>query len=347
MKESIRALLLEGIQEGKFPGCQYAIVTPNSIDFDYVGQKQLVPTVEATLGNEIYDVASLSKVVSTTTLTLKLVEKGLLSFETTVSSVLPRFKHEHITIKDLLGHCSGLPADIKNAKALKNKDEVFEKIYAMDLIYETGKDYVYSDCGFILLGEIIETITKEKINILAEAWIFKPLGMKDSSYLPDLSRVVPTELRADDVYQGLLKGKVHDEKSFAMGGLSGHAGLFSTASDLAIFIQSILNDEFVLGKEMTTYLFKPIISKEISGLMVTRTYGWLKPDKGSFAGHFHDLNETIGHTGFTGCHMFIDRKNKIGFVLLSNAVHPKRELNGIIPLRSKIGDIIYQKGGIL
>src|SRR5690606_3432845 len=180
---------------------------------------------------------------------------------------------------------------------------VLNRIYDMDLFYETGRDYVYSDCGYILLGEIVKLLYGKEINEAALEVIFEPLNMKDTSYRPNLSRVVPTEVREDDVFNGLLKGRVHDEKSFAMDGLSGHAGLFSTAYDLGLFIQAILNETFVLNREITEYMFTPIISKEINGLNVTRTYGWLKPDKGSFAGNLHDLKETIGHTGFTGCHL--------------------------------------------
>src|SRR5690606_2485951 len=139
-----------------------------------------------------------------------------------------------------------------------------------------------------------------------------------------------------------LKGQVHDEKSYLLGGLSGHAGLFSTAYDIGLFIQSILKDDFVLNKQLTDMLFDPVITDDSLGYKVTRTLGYLKPYDDSFAGKYCDLEQTMDNTCFTGCHMIIDKKNELGFILVSNAVQPKRNLNQIIGLRNEIGNIIYQ-----
>jgi len=166
--------------------------------------------------------------------------------------------------------------------------------------------------------------------------------MKDTSYYPDINRCAPTEVRDDDVYQGLLCGKVHDEKAFALGE-SGHAGLFSTVPDLLKFMNASLNHEFPLKDETLDLLFKvQQIKPDLNGRILKRALGWDKPTEGSSAGDNRCFDDTILHTGFTGCNMFIDRLQGVGFVMLSNAVHPKRTQNKIIGYRRKIGNMILK-----
>ncbi len=343
MFEEIRELLSKGVKNNHFPGASYAIVNKDGLlHSDFVGYKQTYPQKIHNQGNEIYDCASLTKVICTTTMIMKLIEENKLSLDSKVIVYLPMFKHQDITIYHLLTHTSGLPADIPNAKALRNKEDVVSKVFQFELINEVGKHIVYSDIGFILLGFIIEKITNKPLNEYAEEVIFSLLNMKDSSYNPIKELCAPTEYRDDEIYKGLLQGRVHDEKSYALNGISGHAGLFSTSKDIAKFILSILNnDELVLKKETVNELF---ILRETdtgkSGNLLVRTLGWDKPTKGGTAGDNVSFEDTIVHTGFTGCNMWIDRKKGIGFVMLSNAVHPKREENGITKYRNKIGNII-------
>jgi len=345
MYQKIKELLEPAVKENFFPGASWCVVHGNGDVFcDYVGYKSLEPEKVLNQGNEIYDVASLTKVISTTTMVMKLIENNLLSLDTEVQKILPRFKHQGITIYHLLTHCSGLPADISRASKLKDKEEVLDRIFSMDLIYMTGEHIVYSDIGFILLGLIIEKITKLSLNDYASLMIFKPLGMKDTSYHPNKERCAPTEQRDDDVYQGMLQGLVHDEKSFALGGEAGHAGLFSTPKDISKFILSILQDKFILSRKMTHELFTLRETKtNLKGDILTRALGWDKPQKGGSAGDLISMEDSIIHTGFTGCNMFIDLKHQIGFVLLSNAVHPKRDKNQIIQFRNQIGNMILQE----
>jgi len=342
MMDKLKVFLQNAVDNNKFPGAHYAYVTQDNIITDFVGYKQTYPTKEALKGDEVYDVASLTKVISTTTLVMKLIELGKLSLDTKINTLLKRYKHPNTTIKDLLSHQSGLPADVPKIRTVKDGRAMMDIIYNMELAYEPHTKVIYSDVGFILLGKIIEILYEMPIDQAAIKYIFEPLGMKDSNYKPDVNRAAPTEYHDDDFSKGLLKGQVHDEKSYLFGGLSGHAGLFSTASDIGLFIQSILKDEFVLNKQLTDMLFEPVITDDSLGYKVTRTLGYLKPYDDSFAGKYRDFDQTIGHTGFTGCHMFIDKKNKLGFVLVSNAVHPKRNLNQIIGLRNEIGNIIYK-----
>ncbi len=341
MMTDIKTYLKKGIDDDRFPGAHYAYVTKELLKTDFVGYKQIYPAKEVLSGDEIYDVASLTKVISTTTLILKLVELKKITLDTKICDLLKRYKHPNTTIKDLLTHQSGLPADVIRVRTIKDATSLMDSIYSMDLIYEPHSKVVYSDVGFILLGKIIEMLYEMPIDQAAHQYIFLPLGMLDTSYKPDLDRVAPTEDHNDGFSIGLLKGQVHDEKSYLLNGLAGHAGLFSTVYDIGLFIQSILKGQFVLNQTLTDLLFEGVITDDSLGNKVTRTLGYLKPYPDSFAGKDVNFDETIGHTGFTGCHMFIDKKAGIGFVLLSNAVHPRRNLNRLIGLRHELGNLVY------
>ncbi len=339
----MKDILIEGIGQD-FPGASFGVVFPDGhIETDYVGFKSISPDKKICNGSEIYDVASLTKVIVTTSIVMKLNETNKLSLSDTIVTWLPRFKHKDIRITDLLTHTSGLPADIPRANKLSSKEDVLSRIFEMDKIYPTGTKIIYSDIGFILIGLIIEEITQLTICDAAKQLIFNPLHMTDTSYRPDKNRAAPTEYREDDIAQKMLIGQVHDEKAYAMQGLAGHAGLFSTSYDVCLFIKSILFDEVILKRETIDEIF---ISrkkyKSEDGNILIRAYGWDKNGAGGILGNIARRKEIIGHTGFTGCHIVIDRKYQMGFVVLSNAIHPKRELNHIIQYRKKIADAIIR-----
>lgn len=335
MKSTIEAILNRGVAKSHFPGGQFCIIKNGQIDCGFVGYKSLIPTKIHNRGDEIYDVASLTKVLSTNTMIFKLIENGQLSLETKVQSILKRYTNPTTEIKDLLMHTSGLAADIRRANTLKSRDEVIEKVYQSSFIYEPGTHVVYSDVGFILLGLIIEELTQKSLDYFAQTIIFNPLLMHDTGYRPDKKRCAPTELREDTVFHGVLQGEVHDEKSFAMGGLAGHAGLFSTANDIAKFVLAMFENNFVLKPETVKLLNRTQIeSTDLQGNPKARAYGFEKPNKNHVL--YPLQNELIMHTGFTGCNLMINLKRQEGFVLLSNAVHPKRENNDIFGYRDEI-----------
>ncbi len=340
LSKQISDILQIGITNEHFPGVMYALVNSEGIILkNYLGYKQTYPQKEQLIGNELYDIASLTKVVSTTMIVLKCIEKGLLQLETKVNEVLPMFDFSNVTIEDLLLHQSGLPADIPNAKVLRNKNDVISKIKEVRLLYKPKEKIIYSDIGFILLGFIVEEITKTKLDVLAKKWIFNPLQMHDTTYHPSRNSVCPTEVRNDEVYQGLLVGLAHDEKAFALNNVAGHAGLFSTVFDISKYIQMVLrNDGKFLSKETINSLF--VTKVKIDGK--ARSIGFEKPTKGGICHQFCNVDDTIFHTGFTGCLLVIDKDVDLGFVMLSNAVHPDRNKKNIHIYRKKVLKIIYE-----
>ncbi len=346
MIKGLETLLQEAIDEQVFPGVNYCLVA-DQVYMGSLGKRSLFPKEEENSIETIYDLASVSKVVSTTTCIMMLLEKGKLRLYDQVAKYLPRFRHQDIVVWDLLTHTSGLQSDIPRASKLASKEEALEKIFACDPIYPKNSKIVYSDIGFILLGLVVEAISKMPLDEFARIHVFEPLGMSHTGYNPtEKTLCAPTELRQDEIYQGYVRGHVHDEKAYILGGVAGHAGVFSTVTDLSHFLQMLLDDGKYFGKQI---LSKPTIDllfqKQVevsTGISLdtdARGLGWIV--KGNFcsAGDLVSPN-TILHTGFTGTNIVVDRTNKIAFCMLSNRVHPTRDNVKIIPFRAKIGNYI-------
>jgi len=347
MIDHINNLINKAIEDGVFPGANYCLVTDNKIYSESLGYKSLYPEKELNSLATIYDLASVTKVVCTTTSIMILLEQGYLRLYDPVVNYLPEFRHQDILIWDLLTHTSGLPADIPQAAKLKSREETLEKIWQFDQIYEKNAKILYSDIGFILLGLIIEAVCGKSLDEFARENIFVPLMMRDTGFNPeDKKRCAPTEERRDEIYNGYIRGYVHDEKAYILGGVAGHAGLFSTVDDLSNFIEMILHNGFFRGRQFLAtptidLLFTPQVEMKNSISLNTsrRGLGWILQGNYSSAGDLASI-KTILHTGFTGTNIFVDRINNIGFAMLTNRVHPTRNNNKIIPFRSKLGNYI-------
>lgn len=335
------------INEENLPGANYVVVTPRKKQFGCLGNKAVVPEIEENSLDTIYDLASMSKVISTTSCAMKLVEEGKIRMFDAVQKYIPEFKHANVRIYDLLTHTSGMKSYLFGAASLNDPEEVWDKIMELDLEYERGSKILYSCLNYIILGKLIERVSGMGLDEYAKEVIFKPLEMKDTCYNPtNISRCAPTEERNDSVYNGILRGKVHDETAYALGGVSGNAGVFSTIDDVSHFIEMILNNGVYKGKKIfskaTIDLFFTPQVKETSGVYLVeeqRSVGWIVKGAASSAGELTS-EETILHTGFTGTNIWIDRKNKVGFCMLSNRVHPSRATNPTISLRAKLANYV-------
>lgn len=345
--EKLKELVQEGVTDKAFPGATYAIVLPDAIYTDFVGDKSWYPNVEPNTIDTIYDMASVTKVMTTTTCILKLLEFGKVRLFSKVSNFLPRFKHQNIVLWHLLTHTSGLREGLPGVTKIKSSEEAWDKAYDMELIYEPGTKIQYSDVNYILLGKIIEVVSGLSLDEFAKKYIYEPCEMKDTCFNPkDIKRCAPTEERNDEIVQGIVRGHVHDEAAYILGGVAGHAGMFSTANDVANFIQMILNkgvfkNKRVLSGQIVDLLYKPQVAQQIGVSLIPqrRGIGWIVNDYNSNAGDLVS-DETITHTGFTGTNVWIDRINQVGFCLLSNRVHPTRANLKHMELRPKVANYI-------
>ena len=348
IKEKIEEILNDAVRDGAFPGATYAFITKDKIYSGYVGYQELYPEKKENKIDTIYDMASLTKVVCTTTCIMQLLEQGKIRLFDKINYYLPNFKHDELTIWHLMTHCSGLPEGVPGRKDIAKEKDIWDKIYQVELMFKPGSKIVYSDINFIILGKIVEIVSGLKLNDYAKKNIFEPLKMVDTGYLPsDKERCAATEYRDDESYHGYVKGYVHDETSFALGGVAGHAGLFSTAMDASRFIKMILNNgtldgQEILSKQTVDLMFKRQISEcdSIGVIPVkARNLGWQAHETFSNAGDYISDNSIL-HTGFTGTNIWIDRDRNLGFVLLSNRVHPTRNNTKHMRVRACLANMI-------
>lgn len=294
----------------------------------------------------LYDLASLTKVVATTTAAMICYDRKLFSLEDKVVKYIPEFGangKENISIKNLLLHNSGLPAWKKfYGRGLTSKD-VIKEIYNSELEYKTGEKTLYSDLGIITLGKIIEKVTAKSLDKFCSNEIFIPLKMNSTIYNPDEKiKILCAPTEKDDYWRmKTLQGEVHDETSAMLGGVAGHAGLFSTAEDISKLMAVLMNKgklgdkEFI--KQSTVELFTKRFSYES-----TRGLGWdTKSDSGSSAGKYFG-KKSFGHTGYTGTSIWADPERNLFVIFLTNRVHPTRDNTEIQKVRPQLHNAIIQ-----
>ena len=289
----------------------------------------------------IYDLASLTKVVGTTTAIMILFDEGKIRLDDRVVQYIPEFiggAKDAVTIRMLLEHRSGLPAGRDLWRLASTPEEARAAVISTPLFAAPGRYVEYSDLGADMLGFVVEAVSGEKLDHFLDTRVFVPLGMTDTRFRPDGSlrgRIAPTELNPPRGYP--LRGEVHDENAYALGGVAGHAGLFSTASDLAVFAQMMLNGGSYNGTRIVADSTVRLFTRRAAA---TRALGWdTCGGKGSCGEYLS--SSAYGHTGFTGTSLWIDPEREMFVVLLTNRVHAakaRRPAKVISDVRADLAD---------
>jgi beta-N-acetylhexosaminidase len=350
-------LLDNAVADGAFPGGVLAIGLHDELAVHPFGRLTRDAKSPAVTADTIYDVASLTKPIVTTTAIMRLVERGELSLDAPVVRFLPEWGkaapsdpdpswRARVTVRMLLLHDSGLPAHRDFFEQAKGREAVLARVMAEPLVREPGKQIEYSDIGFILLGEIVERLTGDPLDEVAKD-IFTPLDMRNSLFNPPKSlrpRIAPTE--DDTTYRKrLLQGDVHDENAWALGGVGGHAGLFSTAGDIADFAQMFLNGGiYAHHRLLRRSTIAQFTSRETLGGS-SRALGWDVPMQPSSSGQYFSP-KSYGHTGFTGTSLWIDPERGLFVILLTNRVNPTRENEKIRQVRPALHDAVLECLGL-
>jgi len=353
--EALRAaarLLDQAVNDGVTPGGVLVAARRGAVVLEHAaGRLTYDPDAEATTSATIYDLASLTKVIATTTLVMQRVDAGVLDLDSTAVRHLPELEGSPVgaaSIRDLLAHSSGLPCCTELFRELSEdldrglvRARYLEHIAATRLEAAPRERTIYSDLGLLLLGEILERGEARSLEVAVTEDVLDPLGMTDTSYLPDASlrfRIAPTEF--DDWRGRLVHGEVHDENTHALGGVAAHAGLFGTARDVARFGVTMLNQGAYEGERLA----RPEVVVEFTRRAElvagsSRALGWDSPSYPSSAGQYFSAG-SFGHLGFTGTSLWIDPELELVVVLLTNRVHPTRENIGIRRLRPAVHDAV-------
>jgi len=353
----IDAAVNAAIQAKEIPGAVVLVARHGRCVFlKAFGLRSVQPSSESMTIDTIFDIASLTKVVATTPAIMLLVEQGSIRLNDRVKRYLPQFAgggKDDITVRQLLTHFSGLPPDFDLSKRWSGYEAAMKELWGVSTQAEPGTQFVYSDLNFITLGEIVHAVSGRNLDVFARENVFVPLGMTETAFNPPaewLSRIAPTESRprtvqylkgdAKGLSEKILRGQVHDPTAWRMGGVAGHAGVFSSARDLALYGLALLNKGSSQDRRFLSPLSiramtspqSPTSSPDIRGL------GW--DIRTSLSSPRGDLFEGgFGHTGFTGSSLWLDPRTDTLVVLLTNRVHPDGK-GDVTHLRGVIANIV-------
>ncbi len=338
---TVDAVIREAISDGSIPGAVLIVGHDGKVIYRKAyGHRALEPRREPMTVDTIFDIASLTKVVATTPAVMQLFEQGKIRLNDPVAKYIPDFGQngkQDITIRQLLTHYSGLAPDLDLKTTWEGKDTAYRMAYAEILADPPGSKFSYSDINFIVLGELIEKVSGEPLDEYCARHIFAPLKMTHTRFLPAASwrfKIAPTQY---DENEHMLRGIVHDPTARRMGGIAGHAGLFSTADDLAKFAQALLDGgDGILSSLSVEKMTTP---QQPPQAPVLRGFGWdIDSPYSTNRGDLLPIG-SYGHTGFTGTSVWIDPTTRSYIILLTNAVHPRGN-GSAIALRSKVATAV-------
>jgi uncharacterized protein YbbC (DUF1343 family)/CubicO group peptidase (beta-lactamase class C family) len=334
-------IINDAIAQQQIPGAVLVIGHDGQVVYRKAyGSRAIEPRREAMTLDTVFDCASLTKVLATTPAIMQLWEQGKFRMSDPVAKYLPEFGQngkQDITIRQLLVHYSGLAPDLDLTKAWEGKETAYRMAFEGAPEWAPGAEFVYSDINFEVLGALVERLSGESLDEYAAKHVFGPLGIKETRFLPPRSwqpRIAPTE---EDEHHHMLRGVVHDPTARRMGGVAGHAGVFSTADDLAIFAQAMLDG----GRGMLTpaTIAKMTSPQQPANETSVRGFGWdIDSPYSTNRGELLPVGG-YGHTGFTGTSLWIDPATKTYIVLMTNAVHLKGRGN-TISLRTKVATAV-------
>jgi serine-type D-Ala-D-Ala carboxypeptidase len=340
------ALMQKAISERAFPAASIAVTHQGKLValktlgcFTY--EQESSPATTAS----VFDLASVTKAVATTSMAMILYERGQLDLEMPVASIVPEFagsdaRRLQVTLRMLLAHSSGLPAYEKLFLKAKTRDELLAALFAVPLTLEPGSGAEYSDIGFIVLGLALERIADETLDRFCQREIFGPLGMAHTAYNPPprwKGSIPPT---ADDrsFRHRIIQGEVQDENASVLGSVAGHAGLFASAQDVATFAHIMLHQGQPLIRPETLALFT---RRETSPAGTSRTLGWDTPSSPSQSGRYFSAS-SFGHLGYTGTSLWIDPERQLSITLLTNRTWPDCRNQAIRQVRPRVHDAVIE-----
>jgi CubicO group peptidase (beta-lactamase class C family) len=341
--DSLRLVLTAAVADRAFPGA-YAIVGDSRGVIAKVGVGRLDWGKSAKPDDKsVWDLASLTKVIATTSALAQLVESGRVALDQPVARYLPEWTgsgRELVTVRQLLTHSSGLPSFKPYDTLTHQPDSLAALLFSTPLERRPGERMIYSDIGAFMMGEVIRRVSGETLDGYFDRHIARPLQLKDTRFNPPRNwrkRIAPTEI--DTLRGGLVHGAVHDERAYYLGGVAAHAGLFGSARDLARFATMMLRGGTIDG----TRIFGPATIAQFTtyadSAFSNRALGWQKPATSAWAGRFMS-SRAFGHTGFTGTSIAIDPDLDLYVILLSNRVNPTRNNPRITDVRRRVADVV-------
>ena len=336
-------VLGHAISERAFPSASAAVVVENRlIALRGAGRFTYDDPSHEVAPETIFDLASVSKVVGTTAMAMLLYERGHLDLDVPVPGVIPEFgkgdaRRQEVTIRMLLAHSSGLPAYVQLFQHAHTREELLQAVLSVPLEANPDTRAAYSDIGFIILGAALERIADEPLDRFCAREVFGPLGMNHTTYCPpaDLRPSIPPTQDDRDFRQRIIQGEVQDENASVLGGVAGHAGLFSNAGDLAAFAHCMLQGGRPIVRPDTLELFT-----RRHGLG-SRALGWDTPSAPSQSGKYFSPR-SFGHLGYTGTSLWIDPERRLAVVLLTNRTWPDKKSQLIQQVRPEFHDAVVE-----
>jgi CubicO group peptidase (beta-lactamase class C family) len=339
-------VLKNAIAARSFPGASVAVTFRGQLAaLQGFGRFTYEPDSQEVQADTVFDLASVSKVVATTTMAMLLYEHGLLDLNAPVVGVVPEFARNEprcrqVTFRMLLAHSSGLPAYEKLFLQGPSPDELLATAFGVRLTADPGTRAEYSDIGFIILGVALERLADEALDTYCQREIFGPLGMSHTTFNPAAAQRSSIPPTVDDwtFRNRVVQGEVHDENASALGGVAGHAGVFSNAEDLAIFAQTMLNGGAPILRPETIQMFT---QRESTPPGTSRALGWDTPSAPSQSGKYLSPR-SYGHLGYTGTSLWIDPERQLSVTVLTNRTWPDRASQAIKEVRPRLHDAVVE-----